>query len=298
MAELCDRFLAEHVVRKRPTAQAGYRHIIERRIKPTLGRKSVAAIDVRDVEKLHTEISAQAPLLANRTLAVLSKMMTFAIKLKMRAENPAKGIERNAETSRRRYLDNGELTRLTRALAEHDDQQMANAVRLLCLVGARKNEVLSARWAQFDFQRNVWRKESHETKQRRVHEVPLSDAALALLRSMRKVAPDDAQFLFPGHGSSGHLTEIRAWADICQRANIADLHIHDLRHSHASWLASAGYSLQLIGALLGHNSPSATFRYAHLLDSPQREAVNRIGAQLRGLVAKRPKRGKLKVVVS
>jgi integrase len=61
-------------------------------------------------------------------------------------------------------------------------------------------------------------------------------------------------------------------------AGIAGLRIHDLRHSYASQLVSAGHSLPLIGALLGHSNPNMTARYAHLLDDPLRAATEQVGA--------------------
>ena len=169
------------------------------------------------------------------------------------------------------------------------------------LTGARRGEVLSARWEQFDFTRNVWTKPAATTKQKTDHEVPVGNAALTLLRAMREAASDDAVYLFPSHSSTGHLTEVKkAWAVICKRAGVAKLRIHDLRHSHAAFLASAGFSLPTIGALLGHSNPATTHRYAHLLDDPLREAVNRLGSGIMaGLVAKQPAKGKrrpLKVV--
>ncbi len=54
--------------------------------------------------------------------------------------------------------------------------------------------------------------------------------------------------------------------------------MHDLRHSYASFLVSAGLSLPVIGALLGHAQPSTTARYAHLFDDPLRAATERVGA--------------------
>ena len=60
------------------------------------------------------------------------------------------------------------------------------------------------------------------------------------------------------------------------------LRIHDLRHSHASFLVSAGFSLPTIGALLGHSQPQTTARYAHLLDDPLKKAVERVGAIITG----------------
>jgi integrase len=299
VAELCDKFVADDVVKKRPNTVRDYTGIIAKIIKPALGRKLVAALDHKDVEELHADISKRGHRhRANRVVAVLSRMMTLAIKWRLRPDNPCKGLERNPETKRKRYLTPDELGRLTRALAEYPDQHMANVFRLLLLTGARKSEILGARWEQFDLgNRQVWVKPAYTTKQKAEHEIPLGDGALALLKAMRKAAPD-AEHLFPGRSSSGHLEEVKKpWAAICKRAGITGLRMHDLRHSYASMLASAGYSLPVIGALLGHTQPNTTARYAHLLDDPLREATSRVGSMMSGLVMpKRPAKPKLRAV--
>ena len=56
------------------------------------------------------------------------------------------------------------------------------------------------------------------------------------------------------------------------------IRIHDLRHSFASILVSAGASLPLIGQMLGHTQPQTTARYAHLYDDPLRDAAEIVGA--------------------
>ena len=56
------------------------------------------------------------------------------------------------------------------------------------------------------------------------------------------------------------------------------MRIHDLRHTYASHLVSSGFSLELVGKLLGHTQAATTMRYAHLADDPLREATNRFGA--------------------
>jgi len=114
--DLCERFVTEYLPQKREATRRDYTNIIERNIKPALGRKAVAAVEHGDIEKLHREISKRgAPYAANRTIAVLSRLFTLAIRWRMRPDNPAKGIERNPETRRERYLDRDEFSRLTRA---------------------------------------------------------------------------------------------------------------------------------------------------------------------------------------
>jgi integrase len=163
------------------------------------------------------------------------------------------------------------------ALAEHDDQQAANIIRLLLLTGARRGEVQAARWDQFDLEDGVWPKPSASTKQRMPHRVPLSAPARLLLNALREKADDDAIYVFPGR-SQGHRIEIKGnWAALCKGAEIKDARIHDLRHTYASVLASSGKSLPIIGALLGHTQPATTARYAHLLDEPLRAATEQAG---------------------
>ena len=77
-------------------------------------------------------------------------------------------------------------------------------------------------------------------------------------------------------GTSSRSRKLRR--TLCRTAGITGLRIHDLRHSFASQLASAGASLPLIGALLGHSNPTTTARYTHLFDDPQRAAVEKVGA--------------------
>jgi len=96
----------------------------------------VAAVTYSDVDALHRTISKRAPYHANRVLALLSKMFSLAIRWGWRADNPCRGIERNQEQKRKRYLSGDELARLTAALVKHPDRQGADIVRLLLLTGA------------------------------------------------------------------------------------------------------------------------------------------------------------------
>ena len=87
-----------------------------------------------------------------------------------------------------------------------------------------------------------------------------------------------SEFVFPSNGATGHVVEIKkSWAALLERAGIKKLRLHDLRHSFASQLVNSGASLELIGSLLGHSSPTTTARYSHLYDSVQREAAERVG---------------------
>jgi integrase len=283
VGDLCNRFLAEYLPRKRPSTQHTYRLQIENEIRPALGRLKVAEVTFRDVDGLHRKLNARGtPYRANRVLALLSRMFTMSVRWQWRTDNPCRGVERNQEHRRRRYLSADELARLTVALARHPDQQSANIIRLLLLTGARRGEVLAARWANFNAGFDIWVKPGATTKQKTEHQVPLNAPARQLLTELRSQTSADAEWLFPRSDGS-HRRDVKdAWASLCRAANINDARVHDLRHTYASVLASAGHGLKIIGELLGHTQPSTTDRYAHLFDDPLRVATERAGAILSG----------------
>jgi integrase len=282
VAELCDRFEQEHVAQKRASTAIDYRRILKNHVRPFFGEHvKVADVQPEDIDRLHRKVTRSGSYAANRTIAVLSKMFGLSVRWKMRTDNPCKGVAKNKEYHRRRYLSADELARLVKALAEHPDQQVADIVRILLLTGARKGEALSMRYADLDLGKGVWSKPPSSTKQKEPHEVPLSAPVLAILSRIseqqangRGVLPT---YVFPGIGSTGHITEIKkGWATLCKAAGITGLRIHDLRHSFASAVVSAGGTLPLAGALLGHSQPSTTARYAHLFQDPQRAMVERV----------------------
>ena len=155
----------------------------------------------------------------------------------------------------------------------------------MLLTGARKGEVLSARWGDIDLEAGIWTKLGSTTKQKSDHVAPLSAPALQLLKEIQQQQTAKQRtlgtFVFPADSESGHTVDIKGfWGKLRRDAGIANIRMHDLRHSFASQLASSGKSLLMIGALLGHSDPSSTARYAHLFQDPQRAASEKVGAAI------------------
>jgi integrase len=298
--DLAKRFLKEHAARKRPATRDAYQRVFDRYILPAFKHRKVVEIHYADIDGLHRQITEDVgPYIANRVVACLSKAFNLAIRWRWCTANPVRGIERNAEQKRKRYLSGDEIARLTKALNEHNDQQAANIIRMLLLTGARKGEVLSSRWDQFDLEASIWTKPSSETKQKRDHIVPISAPVRQLVGEMLAAAKVQAKkkdrslspFLFPARVGGGHRTQLKKdWARLCRAAGIVTTETitvngktrtilkhtarpHDLRHTYASVLVSGGKSLELVGALLGHSQPATTARYAHLHLQTQREAT-------------------------
>lgn len=292
-AEYLERYAEPN---KRPTSVRNDRQMIDGIIVPRIGKLRLKAVGKGDIELLHHSLKA-TPYRANRVLALLSTMFAYALARKWLVENPASRIERFPESKRESWLTVEQLQKFRSALDAYKDQNAANALRLLMLTGSREGEVLKAEWEQFDFQRGVWTKPSHNTKQKRVEHVPLSTETLALLTSM---TPQASGPLFPGAKRGARITLRRPWVQACKAAGLVEeylidgkrkgkdvepkklkryrptMRIHDLRHSFASHLVSNGVSLQIVGKLLGHTQAATTMRYAHLQDEALRAATNRL----------------------
>ena len=147
------------------------------------------------------------------------------------------------------------------------------------LTGARVGEVRQARFEQFNLEHLSWSKPASTTKQRKVHRLPISDEAAAIVRQQRLGVPRGCPWLFPGDVPGQPVVEIRRfWRGIQKSADIPDVRIHDLRHTFASLLVSGGASLEMIGKLLGHSQLQTTQRYAHLMDSPLRAGVDAVAS--------------------
>jgi integrase len=281
------RYEREHLPHKAPRAQADDRAMFRDYILPDLGRIKVKDVRPTDIDALHRAISTRRKIRANRVVEVLSKAFSLAARWEWRPDNPCDGVRHNPEEPRSRYLRPDELARLAAALDRHPEQTSADAIRLMLLTGARRGEVLGATWSMFDLDRGIWIKPSAHTKQRREHRVPISAAAIDLLRRLLATATT-SPYLFPGR-TGGHLTDIKkTWHTVRSTAGLPDVRLHDLRHTYASLLASAGQSLPIIGALLGHTQPQTTARYAHLLDDPLRAATNQVGAFLTNRIDANP----------
>jgi integrase len=288
VADLVARWRSEAAPKKRARSLVDDEGIIAQYILPTLARLKVGDVRHADIDKLHRKITATgARVRANRVIALLSRMFSLAVIWEMRSDNPVKGIERNLETARHRYLEGNELERLVAAIVAQPNRKGAHVVELLLLTGARRSEVMHMRWDQLDLGKGVWTKPANATKQGRMHRIPLSAPARQVLVEIKQAAEEKAAkyrrdvpaWVFPARHGGGPLSDVKhVWAAICRTARISDLHLHDLRHAYATILASAGLSLPIIGQLLGHTQASTTNRYAHLMDDPLRAATDRVGA--------------------
>lgn len=210
----------------------------------------------------------------NRLMVLLRYVFNLAIKWDIPGitKNPTNGIPLfDANNARERYLTREEVQRLCDVLAESKSEMLHNIVLMLILTGARKHEVLEAKWPDFNLAQRFWR--IPRTKSGKVRFIPLSDSVLELLNTIPRA--EDSQFLFPSSKPPEHLTRLESsWNNARKKAGLDDLRIHDLRHSFASFLVNSGRTLYEVQQLLGHANMKMTQRYAHLAPSTLLAASN------------------------
>jgi integrase len=299
VADLAERYLEQHAAaKKKERSIAEDRRILAKYVLPSMKAHRVADVTRVDVDRLHHAMR-ETPIMANRVLALLSKMLHLAERWGMRPDgtNPCRHVEKFKENRRERYLAGEELGRLGEVLAAVERERivwptLVPLIRLLILTGARLDEIRTLRWEHVDLEAGLLRLPDSKTGAKIVHLNPAARQVLAAID--RK---DGNSYIIWGARAGEPLVNVKdPWARIRVRAKLADVRLHDLRHTFASMALSSGASLPLIGKLLGHTQPATTARYAHLARDAAAELNDHVGDRLAAALTPDPDRPKAEVV--
>lgn len=192
--------------------------------------------------------------------------------------NPLKGMPRRKfSNARQRYLTPAEAEKLLKATRQSLNPQLYNIVALLLLTGARKTELLTARWEHVDLERKALHIPTSKTGKPRY--VPLSQPAIEIIEQLKRWP--DCPWLLPNPETRQPYTDIkRAWDTARDAAGLKGVRIHDLRHSAASFMINAGIDLYAVGRILGHADHQSTMRYSHLANDTLLAAVEAGAARM------------------
>jgi integrase len=321
VAELCDAYLRDAaagraLIRggrvKKARTLAGDRGMIEGHIKPLLGRLPVASVTLHDVERFMGDVADGKTAArrktgkpggvsrvrggmgtASRTVGLLGAIFAYAVRKRMRADNPCRGVQRPADGRRERRASDAEYAALGEALRAAAQAHVpahvirnrtpaplwppaVAAVRFLALTGWRLGEALALRWSDVDMARRTATLPDTKTgKSMR----PLSHATCDVLRGLPRIG--DGALVFPATRGSGPMRGFRKlWLRIARLGGLPDdVTPHVLRHSFASLAADLGYSEPTIAALIGHKGQSITSRYVHSADALLLAAADAVAAE-------------------
>jgi len=243
---------------------------------PVLGKLYLDEISKQKVADFHNGMRAKGYALGtcNRCLVLLRYALNMAIRWEIDGitVNPTLGCKLfDDPPTKERFLSQTEAQALHEAVRNSLNPMLQYIVPMLILTGARKREVLDAKWEDFDLERRQWR--IPLTKLGRPRHVPVSDAVLELLALVPKKEGVSSVFANPRTGKP-FVSIFYAWDTARTSAGLEEVRIHDLRHSFASFLVNAGRSLYEVQKLLGHTQIKTTQRYAHLSQQTLLDAAN------------------------
>ena len=253
------RYLSRKRAAMKPRAFAEVERHLMNHAKP-LHRLRLGEIDRRSVALRLAEIEeASGPIARNRVRSSLSAFFAWAVTEGFIETNPVTGTAKAEEGGgRERVLSPAELAEIWAAL---ENDQFGDIVRLLVLTGQRREEIGGLRWSEIDFERGLIVLPPARTKNKRLHEIPLSPLAQAILKRQ----PRRRDLIF-GIGKGG----FSGWSDCKARLDqrvltarqetkakakpLADWRLHDLRRTAATQMAELGVLPHIIEAILNHVS--------------------------------------------
>ncbi|MFN0191862.1 MAG: tyrosine-type recombinase/integrase [Aestuariivirga sp.] len=295
---LCDQYVEHGCATKKLSTLATDIGRIERHIKPLLGHRFVQDITRADVKRFLHDVAVGRTRAnfktkargcacvrggkgtATRTVGLLGGIFSYAVDCGLIDVSPVRGVKRFPDNRGYRYLSQRELVALGNALRDEEvsdgNRKSIAIIKLLVFTGARKGEIEGLRWSEVDFDTGCLKLADSKTGAK---VIPLNAGALQILSEQNRGQGDN--HVFPASRGDGFWEGTpKVWRLVRARAGLNDVRLHDLRHSFASIAVSAGASLPIIGALLGHKDSATTQRYAHLSDDPLRAASDAVGRQI------------------
>jgi integrase len=248
LSELCDEY-QERDNGKKSTTVRGDRSRINVHIKPKLGKSKVASITTEQVEDFMRSLSAGSK---SRVVGLLGAIFTYAVKRKLRSDNPCKGVDLPAQAKRTRRLSDAEYAQFGVKL---NGGIVSDIFLLLAVTGWRSSEAKNLRWAECDFERNIVTLEDTKSG---ASVRPLSNVSIEIIKRQKQ---SGTPYVFD-HGQGKPIVDLRHnWSKLEMPKDVTP---HILRHSFASLAADSGLPDHTISRLLGHSQKSVTSRYIHM----------------------------------
>ncbi|MFJ3481754.1 tyrosine-type recombinase/integrase [Pseudomonas sp. NPDC090202] len=234
--------------------------------------------DIREYSTIRTR-AGKSPATINRELAALSAAINWCVtELEWRLPNPVKGRTLREAEGRVRWITRAELDSLCRvARTQRHGEILDSFIRLAVNTGCRKNELIKLEWRRVDMANRLIHLEGANTKAKKRRSIPLNDGAMAVLKArlaFRATHCPASPWVFTRKNGDAVVDVSEGFESACEKAGIEDFTIHDLRHTCAAWLVTAGVPLMEVRDLLGHSTVQMTERYAHLAPARVRDAVS------------------------
>jgi integrase len=188
---------------------------------------------------------------ASRARGALVTFFSWAMRMGLASANPCIGSVNPKTTARERVLSGEEIAAIWRACGDDDHGRI---IRLLILLGARRQEIGGMAWSEFDLDspQPSWTLPKERSKNGRAHTLPLMQMALEIIQSVPRMASRD--LLFGSRADYGFSSWPQGKAALDQRCGVGNFVIHDIRRSVATGMADIGVAPHVIEHILNHQS--------------------------------------------
>jgi integrase len=233
---------------------------------PHIGKLLVSEIDAAWVMKVLQPIWTSKTETANRLRGRIESVLDYATALKHRTgDNPARWrghldnlLPKPAKVAKREHhaaLPFVEVAAFMNSLRAQQGVS-ARALEFTILTAARTGEAIGARWAEIDLTGALWTVPASRMKAAKPHRVPLSKAAVALLKGLQGL---DEKVVFPGAQHGKPLSNMAMLALLQKRMGRPDLTVHGFRSTFRDWAAEQStFANEVVEMALAHKIEDPT----------------------------------------
>jgi integrase len=312
--EWLETYISPH---KSPTTIDSYDYNVQHYILPKFGNLKLQNLSTIEIQKWFNELAVKSPLsnnpLSSKTIRNiymnLNAALKRAVKLELIKKNPAESIELPKCKKYRAEIYNAEELRLLIEAARGTDMELAIMILVCC--GIRRGELLALQWKHIDFDNSIISIENNlvRSKGKPVTKDPKSasgkrkieapDILMKLLRQAKIEYAKNKLMYGAGYNDSNLIVcqqdgnpfypdwFSKKFIRFLQDNGLKHIRLHDLRHSHITFMLRLGVSVKIMQQIAGHSTFNTTMdTYSHVLDDMQKEAAELLNNGLQDLLSK------------
>ena len=248
-----------------PKHRQAWETTLTKYVYPKLGELPVGLIDTPLVLEVIKPLWARIPETASRVRGRIESVLGWATVHGYRSgDNPARwekhldqALPARAEVAKKEHHAALPYTQVAAFMGKlrQDSSVMARCLEFITLTACRLGEAAGATWKEIDFEARTWTIPAERMKAAREHKVPLSAAAIALLKDVAAIRHSD--YVFPGYKHGRPLGHNGLWT-VAKRAGGADITVHGLRSTFRDWAAErTNFPREVAEMALAHAIPNA-----------------------------------------
>ena len=269
-------------------------HIFSKHLLPVFGKMKVFKITKRDIfdwqNNLNkTNYSYKFKCKLRGDMSAIFRYAVFYYDLPI---NPVSQVEPFKRKESKKEMQIWTLDEFKKFIACVENQTFKTFFMFLYLTGCRKGEAFALTWDKIDFKnktvtinQNLTRKvdgkpfEITSTKTNNSRSILIPEILISALSQL--LDNHDYKFVFGGNYPLADRTTTRVFDNAIKKAGVKKIHLHCLRHSHASYLISQGESIVMVSKRLGHSSIEQTLNtYSHLMPNEESKMVSKLEVKL------------------